>query len=203
MRRSAPRLRLGLWPVTDIGYLRVSSSGQTLTQQRDVLLASGIKPEHIFEDTASGMRSDRPGLAAAMHYAREGDRLAVVRLDRLGRNALHGMKIMRELRERGVAVWSITQGIDLSTSAGQMMADLLLVVAEWERSVQRERVAEARAAVEKRGGKWGRKAVLTPAQVQMARTLRAAGQAPNDIAAQLGCSRSTLYRVTADLQASA
>lgn len=183
--------------MTDIGYIRVSTTGQTLTQQRDVLLAAGIKPEHIYEDTASGMKADRPGLAAALHYAREGDRLAVVRLDRIGRNALHAISTIRDLEQRGISVWSITEGIDFGTPAGRLQAQLLMIIAEFEREVQRERVAEARAAVEKRGGKWGRKAVLSPAQVEMARTLRAAGQSPTEIAKGLGCSRSTLYRVTA------
>lgn len=84
-----------------------------------------------------------------------------------------------------------------------MMADLLLVIAEWERTVQRERIAEPRSAVESRGGKWGRKAVLTPAQVEMARTLRAAGQSPTEIATALKCSRSTVYRVTSETESAA
>lgn len=182
--------------MTDLGYIRVSTSGQTLTQQRDALLAAGVKSEHIHEDTISGMKAERPGLDALLRYAREGDRVAVVRLDRIGRSALHAITTIHDLDKRGIAVWSLTEGIDFGTPAGRLQAHLLMIVAQFEREVQRERVAEARAAVERRGGKWGRKAVLTAEQVEMARTLRAAGQSPTAIAAQLGCSRTTLYRVT-------
>lgn len=186
--------------MTDLGYIRVSSTGQTHLQQREALIAAGVLPDKIWEDTISGVRSKRPGLDALLAYAREGDRLAVVRLDRLGRSVLHMVSTIAELDARGITVWSITEGIDFSTPAGRLQAHVMMVISQYEREIQRERVAEARRSVEANGGKWGRKAVLTPAQVQMARSLRAAGEiSPSEIAKQLGCSRTTFYRVTSDL----
>ena len=69
-----------------VGYARVSTKAQqeSLTTQRDTLQADGC--QRVFEDTASGVKSDRPGLAAAIDYLREGDILVVTRIDRLGRS---------------------------------------------------------------------------------------------------------------------
>jgi DNA invertase Pin-like site-specific DNA recombinase len=182
--------------LTALGYVRVSTAGQTLDQQRDALIEAGIQSERIYEDTISGVKSHRPGLEVLLNYARPGDSVTVLRLDRLGRSVLHMVNTIADLDARGITVRSLTEGIDLATPAGRLQAHLLMVIAQYEREISRERVAEARAAVERRGGKWGRKAVLTPGQVAMARTLRAAGQSPTDIAKQFGCSRTTLYRVT-------
>jgi len=189
--------------MTDLAYIRISSTGQTLDQQRDALLAAGIKPEHIYEDTISGVRSQRPGLDAMLVYARPGDTVTVVRLDRLGRSVPMILQTIENLLERGIVLRSLSESIDMGTVVGRLLVTILAGFAAYERDLQRERIAEARKAVEKRGGKWGRKAVLDPVQVEMARTLRAAGQSPTEIAVQLGCSRSTLYRVTSDLLASA
>jgi len=60
--------------MTSLGYARVSTSHQTLDQQHDALNAAGV--ERIFDDKMSGTRADRPGLAALLDYARDGDTVA-------------------------------------------------------------------------------------------------------------------------------
>lgn len=183
--------------MTNLGYVRVSTTGQSVVQQRDALLAVGIKLERIYEDTISGVKSKRPGLDALLDYAREGDSVTVVRLDRLGRTVPMILQTMESLVERGIVLKSLSESIDMETVTGRLLVTILAGFAQYERELQRERVAEARAAVEKRGVKWGRQAVLTPKQVEMARALRTAGESPTEIAKELGCSRTTLYRVTA------
>nr|WP_272739283.1 recombinase family protein [Klebsiella pneumoniae] len=70
-----------------IGYARVSTAEQDTALQTDALRKAGC--ERVFEDTASGAKADRPGLADALAYLRDGDVLAVWRLDRLGRSMPH------------------------------------------------------------------------------------------------------------------
>jgi DNA invertase Pin-like site-specific DNA recombinase len=70
-----------------IGYARVSTAEQDTALQTDALRKAGC--ERIFEDTVSGVKADRHGLAAALAYLRDGDVLAVWRLDRLGRSLPH------------------------------------------------------------------------------------------------------------------
>lgn len=189
--------------MTDLAYCRVSSVGQTLDQQRDALLAAEIKPEHIYSDTMSGTKSRRPGLDALFAYARPGDTITVVRLDRLGRTVPMILQTIEYLVDQGIVLKSLSESIDMGTVTGRLLVTILAGFAQYERELQRERIAEARGAVEARGGKWGRKAALSSAQVAMARAARAAGQSPTEIAKELGCSRATFYRVTADLPASA
>ena len=87
-----------------VGYMRVSSDGhrQTTALQRDALLAVGVDDRHLNEDEASGARADRPGLARALDFARQGDCLVVWKLDRLGRSLPHLLSIVTGLRDRGV-----------------------------------------------------------------------------------------------------
>ena len=66
-----------------IGYARISTQDQNLHLQRDALITAGC--EKTFEDTASGAKDDRPGLAAALDFARPGDTLVVWKLDRCAR----------------------------------------------------------------------------------------------------------------------
>src|SRR5436305_11927290 len=93
-----------------IGYPRVSTVAQTLDQQNDALVKSGVSK--TFSDTMSGARDDRPGLAELMGYVREGDTIVVWKLDRLGRNMLHILETVKELTNRGVTLVSVTDGID-------------------------------------------------------------------------------------------
>ena len=74
-----------------IGYARISKAdgSQSLDLQRDALREAGVSDDAIYEDQASGQREDRPGLAAFLKAARQGDVIVVWRLDRLGRNLRH------------------------------------------------------------------------------------------------------------------
>ena len=88
-----------------VGYMRVSKAdgSQATDLQRDALLAAGVDARHLYEDTASGKRDDRPGLAACLKALREGDTLAVWKLDRLGRDLRHLVNLVHELTEQAAA----------------------------------------------------------------------------------------------------
>src|SRR3712207_593563 len=120
-----------------IGYARVSTLDQSFALQQDALTAAGC--QRTFTDTASGARADRPGLAQALAYAREGDTLVVWRLDRLGRSLAHLIKTIRDLQERGIHFKSLQEQLDTGTSGGRLVFHVFGALAEFERDLIRER----------------------------------------------------------------
>jgi len=150
--------------------------------------------ERIFEDKLSGARADRPGLAALLDYAREGDTVTVVAPDRLGRSLSGIIRTIEQLQSKGVALKSIREGIDYSTPVGKMVAGILGALAEYERTLINERAASAREAARGRGRQVGRKRVLNESKIAQARILRANGQTMAEICSTLGVARATLYR---------
>jgi len=85
---------------TQLGYARVSIGHQSLDQQVDALTAVGVDAARVYSDKLSGAstREQRPGLAALLDYAREGDAIVVVGIDRLGRNAAEVIVRIEQVR---------------------------------------------------------------------------------------------------------
>lgn len=175
-----------------LGYARVSTTKQTTDQQRDALNAAGVT--RIFEDMMSGARADRPGLRALLEYAREGDVITVVALDRLGRSMTHIILTIEELQARGILLRSLREGVDFSQPVGRMLAGIFASLAEYERALIRERADAAREAARARGKQTGRPRALDEARVRQAWSLREAGFSPSEIALTLKVSRATVYR---------
>jgi len=125
-----------------IGYMRVSSSDdrQVVDLQLDALLAAGVDERHLHQDKQSGGRDDRAGLKTCLSGLRAGDVLVVWKLDRLGRSLSHLVRILDDLKGRGVAFRSLTEGIDTTTSHGEFLYNLFGTPAQYERSLIRERV---------------------------------------------------------------
>ena len=173
---------------------------QSLDQQVDALMAAGVDGARVYSDKLSGTstREHRPGLAALLDYAREGDAIVVVGIDRLGRNAVEVMTTIRELGERGIALRSFSEGIDTATAAGRMVAGVLASLAELELELGRERRSAAREARRARGQAIGRPKALDDSKAALAQRMHASGESAPTIAATLGVSRATVYRVLAD-----
>jgi len=178
-----------------VGYARVSTNEQTTALQLDALRAAGVDVVH--EDSASGASRSRPGLGRAIEDLRAGDTLVVWRLDRLGRSLRDLLDIAEMLRERDVALRSLTDHIDTGTAAGRMLYAVLGAVAQFERDVLRERTVAGLAAAKRRGERLGRRPALTSAQVREAKKMLARGKSPNHVARILRVGRSTLYRAIA------
>ncbi len=175
-----------------VGYARVSTDEQTTKLQLDALRAAGCAAIH--EDSASGASRSRPGLSRALEDLTAGDTLVVWRLDRLGRSLRDLLDISEMLRERDVALRSLTDHIDTGTAAGRMLYAVLGAVAQFERDVMRERTVAGMRAAKRRGEHIGRRPALSAAQVREARELVKAGKSPTYVARIMRVGRSTLYR---------
>ena len=145
-------------PLTLIGYARVSTLEQDPALQLDALAAAGCAK--VFEDRASGARSDRPGLRQALDYVRVGDVLVVWKLDRLGRSLAHLIETVGMLKQRGVGFRSITEAIDTTTPGGLLVFHLFGALGQFERDLIRERTRAGLVAAAARGRTGGRKPVI-------------------------------------------
>jgi DNA invertase Pin-like site-specific DNA recombinase len=182
-----------------LGYARLSTGHQSLDRQLDALTAAGVNPKRVYSDKLSGTstREQRPGLAALLDYARPGDAIVVAGIDRLGRNAAEVMSTIRELRERGIVLRSLREGIDTTNATGRMIAGVLASLAELELELGRERRAAAREARRARGQSIGRPRALDKSKSALAQRMHATGESASTIATALGVSRATVYRVLA------
>ncbi|ANE80148.1 resolvase [Mycobacterium adipatum] len=185
---------------TLLGYARVSTGHQSLDAQADALTAAGVEPARVYSDklTGTSTKEQRPGLAAVLDYAREGDTIMVVGIDRLGRNAAEVMLTIRDLGKRGIALRSLREGIDTTNATGRMIAGVLASLAELELELGRERRAAAKASRKARDLPIGRPRSLTADQIALAERMRASGEPVPVIAETLGVSRATLYRTLAE-----
>lgn len=184
-----------------IGYARVSKAdgSQVLDLQIDALRESGVEPDQIYQDEASGKLDDRPGLAACLKALREGDTLVVWKLDRLGRDLRHLVNTVEDLSDRGVAFRVLSgQGanIDTTSAGGKMIFGIFAALADFERALISERTRAGLAAARARGKKGGRRHALSKAQVRLAQAaMRSRDSTVAEICDDLGgITRGTLYR---------
>jgi DNA invertase Pin-like site-specific DNA recombinase len=185
---------------TVLGYARVSTGHQSLDQQADALTAAGVAQDRIYVDKASGAttRGQRPGLVALLDYAREGDGIVVVGIDRLGRSASEVMSTVADLLSRGVIIRAIREGVDSSTPTGRAVLGIMASLAELELELGRERRTAAREARRARGQAIGRPKALDAQKAALAQRMHASGESASIIAKTLGVSRATVYRVLAE-----
>ena len=184
-----------------LGYARVSTGDQSLALQLDALAAAGVPAAATWTDTASGARAVRPGLDALLAAALPGDAVVVWRLDRLGRSLAHLATLAAGLSTRGVAIRSLTDGVDTTGSTGRLLLGLLGTLAEYEREVLRERTVAGMAAARRRGTHVGRRPSVTPAQAGEARRMLDEGRAVREVARLVRTSPASLYRALARVEA--
>ena len=180
-----------------LGYARVSTDDQDLTNQRAELHAADCTK--IFSEKITGTRRDRPELARMLDHLRPGDIVTVTRLDRLARSTRDLLDIAERIREAGAGLRSLAEPwADTTTPAGRMVLTVFAGIAEFERSLIVERTRSGRVAAKARGVKFGPRPTLTLAQVEHARQLiNCDGRTVKEAATLLGVHRTTLYRAIA------
>lgn len=177
-----------------VGYVRVSTLDQNIERQFE-----GMKLVKVFTDKASGKDTKRPQLQAALDYLREGDTLVVHSMDRLGRNMLDLLQTIKSLNDRGVAVQFVKERLTFSgedAPMSKLQLGILAAVAEFERSLIRERQREGIAIAKKKGVYKGRKKALSADQAKavIAKDKANGGRGRAALARDLGISRETLYQ---------
>ena len=136
-----------------IGYARVSTNDQETRLQLDALRRAGVR--RVFAEKTSGV-GPRPELHKALAALRPGQTLVVYKIDRLARSLKDLLSLLDRLRLAGCALKSLTEPVDTSSAMGELVLQILGAVAQFERSIIRERCMAGRVAAKERGQVFGR-----------------------------------------------
>jgi DNA invertase Pin-like site-specific DNA recombinase len=176
-----------------IGYARVSTADQHLDLQRNALLNAGCAK--VFEDNGvSGSQDARCGLSSLMRALRKGDVLVVWRLDRLGRSIQHLISVIEKLARRGIGFLSLMENIDTSSAGGKLIFHILAALAEFEKSLIRERTIAGIEAAKARGKCPGRRPALSSAQCSEIRAAIHSGSSVGEVARRYNVHPRTVVR---------
>lgn len=180
----------------NIGYARTSTADQEAGFASQLADLSAIGCEKIFQEQISSV-AQRPQLAEALDFIREGDVLVVTKLDRLARSIAHLCEIAAAIKAKGAELKILNLGIDTGTPTGQVILHILGAIAEFERTLmlERQRVGVDRAKAE---GKYKGRAPTARAKTDDVLKLRDENKGPTVIAAELDISRTSVYRILND-----
>lgn len=174
------------------GYARVSTNDQETTLQIDALTRAGV--DQITQEKSSSI-GKRPALRALLPRLQKGDVLIVYKLDRLARSLKDLLQILEQLEHCGCGFRSLTEPIDTVSPAGKLMLNILGSVAEFERSLIRERAIAGQVAAIRQGRWPGRPRALNPAQENEVFARWQQGQTQAAIAADFGVSHDVVKLV--------
>lgn len=180
-----------------IGYIRVSTDqqgerGYGLDAQTALIeeeaARRGWNLQHVYVDVASGKSTKRrPQYAAAVKELSEGRAavLVVAKLDRLSRSLVDFAGLMAQSRREGWSIDALDIGIDTSTINGELIANIIMSLAQWERRIIGQRTQLALGQVKRHGVKLGRPTTVTREAVAVIRAMRASGASYRTVAATL------------------
>lgn len=173
----------------DYGYMRVSTeeqseSGAGLGAQEEAILR--YAPDVLLiSETASAKDLQRPQLAALLDEIVAGDRLIVAKLDRLSRSLADFADILARARKQEWKLVALDLGVDTSTPTGELVANVMMAVAQWERRIIGQRTKEALAEKRRNGVRLGRPPVIDSETRELVLTLRGQGMTYRAISEEL------------------
>ena len=175
-----------------IGYARVSKTEQDTELQLRALKKDGVRK--VFSESRSAVKR-RPELLRMLEALREGDQVVVYKLDRLARSIRDLLNIVDRIERSGATFRSLTETFDTETPAGKMAFHMLGAVAEFERSLIRERSMAGVEVARSNGARIGRLPALDDRKsAQLAKRWETGLHSKTDLARQFGVSVSTVKR---------
>lgn len=184
-------------------YGRVSTKDQTSENQRQEIEKAGIKVDFWFADegvSGKTQASQRPQFKALLNQIRDGETLVVSKLDRLGRDAQDVGSTIKALAQRKIEVIVLQLGkLDLTSSAGKLMMNMLAAVAEMERDLLIERTQSGLARAKSEGKRLGRPTKTTDKQRAEIKKIREDGVSISALSRTYGISRASIMRITGEL----
>lgn len=184
-------------------YVRVSTDDQDNALQIDACVAYCNRlglTYTIYEDKISGASTSRPAFDKLMADVRSGAKVSRVicyKLDRLGRSLPHLAMTIEEFHRHGVSLVATSQGIDTSIDnpMAKCQLGMLMVFAEFERALIKERVNAGIKSAKARGVKFGRKPTHA-VTVQVVKQMQAQGLSISAIAKATGVNKGTIHRMS-------
>ncbi|NBB29936.1 recombinase family protein [Cellulophaga sp. BC115SP] len=182
----------------EIAYARISRNELNLDLQLDAFKKNSI--DKIFIDNASGVKTSKPELDKLLQFSQRGDTVVVWRLDRLGCSTTQLIKLVEELKAKGIHLKSLSEGIDTASSSGNIIFQIFCVLAEHERNVLRERTKAGLSSARARGRVGGRQKGLSARYESIKELVKEAYIAEKNTTEEIMQafnikSRSTLYRI--------
>ena len=174
------------------GYARVSTGKQSLNLQINALKNEGVRDFRIYSDITSGNNFDRKGLDLLKLKVEQGDVILVTRLDRLGRNTLEMIGLIKEFYVKNIYVRFLESNISTEGSIGRMIVTILSATAEAEHHRILERTNEGRLEAQLRGVAFGRKRKIDRKTVLKHYN---SGVGATALAKKMKIARSTIYKI--------
>ena len=182
--------------MSQIGYARVSSVGQSLDVQLDKL----EQCDKIFQEKKSGVTDNRSRLKACLEYVREGDVLVITRLDRLARSTIHLCQIAETLKQKGVDLQVMDQNINTADATGRLLFNMLGAIGQFETEIRAERQMEGIHKAKQRGVTFGRQKKLSDQEIRDMKERREQGTLIKDLMKEYKLSKATVYRYLGENQ---
>ena len=130
--------------MTEYGYARVSTKGQSLNDQVSQLMEIGIDKSNIYSEKFTGTTTNRPKFEELTKLVKPGDTITVTKLDRLARNTREALNVLDPLMNNGIKFNVLNIGILENSTIGRLVKTILLAVAEMERDMIVDRTQEGK-----------------------------------------------------------
>lgn len=177
-----------------MGYKRVSTTGQKLDRQTDILNEYGV--ERIFEEKETGTKREKPELNRMLDMLREGDVVIITELTRLSRSTKDLFDIVEIIEKKGASIKSLKETwLDTTTPQGKLLFTIFAGLSQFERDLIADRTKEGLESAKKRGKVLGRPNKFNDKKETILQMYNSNDYSINDIINATGISKTSLYRI--------